>query len=84
MKYIPFQGEVLPIEVKSGKDYDRHRALGNIMDNKDYAIPKALVFCQENTLVKERLVYLPIYMIMFLQHDKNEDFTYHFDLTGLK
>ena len=81
---VEYQGEVLPIEVKSGKEYDRHRALGNIMDNKDYAIPKALVFCQENTLVKERLVYLPIYMIMFLQHDKNEDFTYHFDLTGLK
>lgn len=80
---VEYQGEVTPIEVKSGKDYDRHRALANIMDNKRYNIPKALVFCQENIMIKERLVYLPIYMIMFLQHDMNDDITYRFDLTGL-
>ena len=81
---LEYQGEVLPIEVKSGKDYERHRALSNIMDNEEYAIPKAFVFCQENTQIKGRLVYLPIYMIMFLQHEKNDDLTYQFDLTGLK
>ena len=81
---VEYRGEVLPIEVKSGKDYERHRALSNIMDNEEYAIPKAIVFCQENTQIKGRLVYLPIYMIMFLQHEKNDDLTYQFDLTGLK
>jgi hypothetical protein len=81
---VEYQGEVLPIEVKSGKDYERHRALSNIMDNEEYAIPRAFVFCQENTQIKGRLVYLPIYMIMFLQHEKNDDLTYQFDLTGLK
>ena len=81
---VEHQGEVLPIEVKSGKEYERHRALSNIMDNNEYDIPKALVFCQENIRVKERLVYLPIYMLMFLEHDKNDDLTYRFDLTGLK
>lgn len=81
---VEHQGEVLPIEVKSGKEFERHRALSNIMDNEEYAIPKALVFCQENTQIKGRLVYLPIYMTMFLQHEKNDDLTYQFDLTGLK
>ena len=81
---VEYQGEVLPIEVKSGKDYERHRALSNIMDNEEYALPKAFIFCQENTQIKGRLVYLPIYMIMFLQHEKNDDLTYQFDLTGLK
>ncbi len=81
---MEYQGEALPVEVKSGKDFERHRALANIMDNEEYAIPKALVFCQENVQVKERLVYLPIYMTMFLLHEKDEDLTYHFDLTGLK
>ena len=81
---LEYQGEVLPIEVKSGKDYERHRALSNIMDNEEYAIPTAFVFCQENTKIKGRLVYLPIYMTMFLQHEKNDDLTYQFDLTGLK
>ena len=81
---VEYQGEVLPIEVKSGKAYERHRALSNIMDNEEYAIPKAIVFCQENIQVKNRLVYLPIYMLMFLQHEQNNDLTYQFDLTGLK
>ncbi len=81
---VEYQGEVLPIEVKSGKDYERHRALSNIMDNEEYALPKAFVFCQDNFQVKNRLVYLPIYMLMFLQHEQNNDFTYQFDLTGLK
>jgi predicted AAA+ superfamily ATPase len=81
---VEYQGEVLPIEVKSGKAYERHRALSNIMDNEEYAIPKAIVFCQENIQIKNRLVYLPIYMLMFLQHEQNNDLTYQFDLTGLK
>jgi predicted AAA+ superfamily ATPase len=81
---VEYQGEVLPIEVKSGKAYERHRALSNIMDNEEYAIPNAIVFCQENIQIKNRLVYLPIYMLMFLQHEQNNDLTYHFDLTGLK
>ena len=81
---VEYHGEVLPIEVKSGKDYERHRALSNIMDNDEYAIPKAFVFCQENIQAKNRLVYLPIYMLMFLQHEQNHDLTYRFDLTGLK
>ena len=81
---VEYQGEVLPIEVKSGKDYERHRALSNIMDNEEYAIPKAFVFCQENTQIKGRLVYPPIYMIMFLQNEKNDDLIYQFDLMGLK
>lgn len=81
---VEYQGEVLPIEVKSGKDYERHRALSNIMDNEEYAIPKALVLCQENTRIKGCLVYLPIYMTMFLQQENNDELTYQIDLTGLK
>lgn len=81
---VEYQGKVLPIEVKSGKAYERHRALSNIMDNEEYAIPNAIVFCQENIQIKNRLVYLPIYMLMFLQHEQNNDLTYQFDLTGLK
>lgn len=81
---VEYQGKVLPIEVKSGKDYERHRALSNIMDNEKYAITKAVVLCQENIQTKGRLVYLPIYMLMFLQHEKNDALTYRFDLAGLK
>ena len=32
------------IEVKSGKDYETHRALSNIMDCGEYDLPEAIVF----------------------------------------
>ncbi|MBR5080996.1 MAG: ATP-binding protein [Bacteroidales bacterium] len=74
-------GAVLPIEVKSGKDYERHRALSNVMQNAEYAIPQAIVLCQDNVKVVERTVYLPIYMLMFLQQPKLDDLIVKFDLT---
>lgn len=81
---VEYDNHVLPIEVKSGKDYARHNALSNVMENKGYDIPYAFVFCQENVEVKERVTYLPIYMITFLEQIPVEDNVYRFDLTGLK
>lgn len=62
-------GTVLPIEIKSGKDYTRHAALDNVLNNKDYAIPEAFVFQNGNVEKKEKVVYYPIYMMMFLKKD---------------
>ena len=80
---LEFEGDVLPIEVKSGKDYDRHRALANVMQNEEYNIPQAIVFCQDNVQTNEKVVYLPIYMTMFLKQTKTEETIYKFNLTGL-
>ena len=33
------------------------------MENEEYAVPKAYVFCQENVQTKGRVIYYPIYMI---------------------
>lgn len=44
----------LPIEVKSGKDYDRHNALSNVMASTEYKIPHGLVLCNGNIETKER------------------------------
>lgn len=71
-------GEVLPFEVKSGKDYERHRALSNVMANAEYAIPHAIVLCQDNVQVNDKVTYLPIYMLMFMQHERTEDVVYKF------
>lgn len=63
---VEYDNHVLPIEVKSGKNYERHHALSNVMDNTEYDAPSAYVFCQENVHIKEKISYLPIYMITFL------------------
>ena len=74
---------ILPIEVKSGKDYERHNALSNVMENEEYAVPEAYVFCQDNVRTSGRIIYYPIYMITFLEHSHIEEKVYKFDLTGL-
>jgi predicted AAA+ superfamily ATPase len=53
-------------EVKSGKDYTRHRALNNILDIKNYKFEDIAVFTNDNVLKKDRIRYLPVYMVMFL------------------
>ena len=81
---LEYDNRVLPIEVKSGKDYARHNALSNVMKNPEYGIQQAYVFCNENVQVKEPVAYLPIYMIAFLEQSPVADNIYKFDLTGLQ
>ena len=64
---IDSNGKVLPIEIKSGKDYDRHNALSNVMKTKEYALSEAFVFCNDNIKIVNKTIYYPIYMLMFLQ-----------------
>lgn len=81
---VEYKGNVLPIEVKSGKDYERHNALTNVMGIKDYGIPEALVLCNNNISQKGNITYMPIYMMMFLKKDDEVNVTYKFDLSGIK
>lgn len=60
--------EIIPLEVKSGKDFQRHLALNNVMKNKEYPISQAIVLCNENISIKDDVLYAPIYMTMFLYH----------------
>ena len=66
---IEHAGQVLPIEVKSGKDYEKHSALNNVMAVEEYGIKEGYVFTNDNVKAVERLTYYPIYMVMFLQND---------------
>jgi predicted AAA+ superfamily ATPase len=57
---------VLPIEVKSGKDYYVHTALNHFVSNKEYKINKAIVLSNEReVVVKDKIIYFPIYYVMF-------------------
>ena len=45
---IAQNGKVIPIEVKSGKDYERHSALTNVLANRDYNIEFAYILTNDN------------------------------------
>lgn len=80
---IERNGRVLPIEIKSGKDYKRHNALKNALETVNYDIHEAVVFCNDNLCVKEKVLYCPIYMLMFLENEKINLGTYKVDLHEL-
>lgn len=81
---IEYRGKVLPIEVKSGKDYQRHNALTGVMANDDYQIAEAFVLSNANVKRVGRVTYLPIYMVAFLEKEHPINLIYRPDIAGLK
>lgn len=59
---------VLPIEVKSGKDYNSHKALDRFLADKEYNIPSGIVLDNEREVyTKDDITYMPIYYIMCIE-----------------
>ena len=57
---------VLPIEVKSGKDYTVHSALNRFLNTPEYGIKQAAVLSNEREVkVMDGITYQPIYYVMF-------------------
>lgn len=79
------QGEVIPIEIKSGKDYKKHVALSNVIQNPQYGIKTAYVFHNDNLSTDGIITYYPIYMLMFVKKEMfDDDMVYTLDLDALK
>lgn len=60
---------VVPVEVKSGKDYTVHSALSNFTKNEAYNLKKAYVLSNEREVIKkDKIIYMPIYYVMFFEN----------------
>ncbi|HIY84599.1 MAG TPA: AAA family ATPase [Candidatus Rubneribacter avistercoris] len=83
--FVAQQGKrVIPIEVKSGNDWQRHRALSNVLDVKEWGIEHAYVLSKGNVAREGRVTYLPLYMTMFLEQERlPEGMRYEVDLSAL-
>lgn len=58
---------ILPIEVKSGKDYAVHSALNTFLKDESYPVKRGIVLSNEREIKKKgSITYLPIYFVMFL------------------
>lgn len=66
--------KVLPIEVKSGKDYTQHSALTKFVSEGIYDIDRAIVFSNERKVYEKKgVTYMPIYYCMFLNNEFNKE-----------
>ena len=70
---IEDSGKVIPVEIKSGKDYYRHNAMDNVLNLAEYELENGYVFCSGNIEVEGKITYYPIYMLMFLQKKELPD-----------
>lgn len=61
---IEYNNQLLPIEVKSGKDYQKHSALSYFTSTNRF--DNAFVLSNYNVKVENNITYYPIYMIMFI------------------
>jgi predicted AAA+ superfamily ATPase len=65
---------ILPIEVKSGRDYTIHSALNKLTSDEEYNVKSALVLSNEREVKQNgKIVYLPIYYVMFIGEQNIED-----------
>lgn len=70
---VEYRGKVLPVEVKSGKTYQRHSALTNLtMMKAQYGIDDALVLSTFNVKKENGITFLPVYMLMFLNSEEHD------------
>ena len=59
---------VIPLEIKSGKDYTVHSALNKLLKVETYNIHRAFVLSNEQKVYqKSEITYIPIYYIMFFE-----------------
>ena len=64
---VEYDGAVLPIEAKSGKNFTSHAALDNLMSEKAFGISRALVLSRDGVVTTaEKTTYMPIYFLMFI------------------
>lgn len=58
---------VLPIEVKSGRDYKIHSAINRFLSHGNYPVSRAFVLSNERRVfIEGGILYMPIYYIMFM------------------
>ncbi len=81
---VELDGKVLPIEVKSGKDYKKHCALNNVLKNDNYRISEAFILNNQNVEVDNQRIYLPVYMTMFIKESVLDTALYKIDLSSIQ
>lgn len=73
------------IEVKSGKDYQKHSAMDKAMKVGAWSFGKAMVLCKGNIEYKDGVQYLPWYMVMFVTPQQlPKEMKYEIDLSALQ
>jgi predicted AAA+ superfamily ATPase len=78
---IEKDGEVLPLEIKSGTDYKKHKALNNLMAQT--GLKEGIVLSPFNLERDDEYLYLPIYMVELLKDKETSKKAISIDIAGI-
>lgn len=83
---IEREGVVMPVEAKSGGDYDAHTALDNLLSEDSFGLENALVLnARGDCSTDGKVSYRPVYATMFLKRNPlPEKMVYKVDLSALR
>ena len=73
-------GSIMPIEVKSGKGYQTHKALDKLNAKYSKTLANAIVLYVGNTLEKKGIFYMPIYMAGYIKESEVKQFIVSLDI----
>lgn len=76
---VEYDGGIVPLEVKTGKDYRSHRALDKLRASTEYSIDKSYILSMSNVEADERCIYMPIYMAGLFDGGRFEDIIIDYD-----
>ena len=72
------------VEVKSGNDYHKHKALDRALQVENWKFKESVVFSKGNIESENGITYLPWYMVIFFHQEKEPDqMIYEIDLSDL-
>ena len=77
-------GRVLPVEVKSGKDYKKHAALNNLLASEEYGVKDAIVLSANNLEQAGNILYCPVYMTPLIRSAEIKPVMLETDIFGMQ
>lgn len=78
---IEWDGRIVPLEIKSGKEYRKHNALNKLIKLEEYPVSDGVVLSVNNVENDGTCTYLPIYMTGLFGMESEDDMMV--DLAGL-
>ena len=80
---VKMGNQVVVVEAKSGNGYTEHTALNNVLKVSDWNIDKAFVLRKGNVEQKEKITYLPWYMMMFIKQKQIGKMIYEIEVNNV-
>ena len=80
---IECKNQIVPLEIKSGKEYKTHKSIDNLLSTYKEHITNPIVFSTSNLFQENEILYAPIYMVGFMKKDEPAANTITFDIEGI-